>query len=89
LSTRTGSAKRAEARPPGGARPDPPVHDRALQLLRAGIILVVAGTALALAGILAAALFRPGTYIILIGLIAAAAAGVWSAFQPDSGVRTQ
>ena len=84
MSAPTGAARREETRPSDDAPSDPPVHQPALRLLRGGIALVVAGTALTLAGILAAPLFRPGTFVILIGLILAAAAGVWSVVPTDS-----
>ncbi len=70
------------------AEPGPSSPDRrapASLLLLAGVALVTAGMALAIAGILVPALFRPGTFAILIGLLALAAGGIWTIFDPTAG----
>lgn len=45
-------------------------------LLPAGVGIAGAGVALAIAGVIAAPLFVPGTWIILAGVLVLAAAGV-------------
>ncbi len=55
---------------------------RAGHLLAAGVALVGLGMAVAFLGIVIPPLFVPGTRVILLGLLAAAAAGVRALLAP-------
>lgn len=52
-------------------------------LLTAGTVLLALGLALAFLGILTAPLFLPGTWLILLGLLACAGAGVLALLAPS------
>ncbi len=57
---------------------------RAGHLLAAGVALLALGMALAFLGIVTPPLFLPGTWLILLGLLAGAAAGVLALLAPGS-----
>jgi hypothetical protein len=62
---------RSEAEP-GAA----PLAARLAILLPAGLFLLVIGMAITIVGIPIAALFRPGTWLILVALLAIVAGGI-------------
>jgi hypothetical protein len=62
---------RSEAQPGPG-----PLAARLAILLPAGLLLLVIGMAITIAGIPVAALFRPGTWLILVALLATVAGGI-------------
>ena len=62
---------RSEAQPGPG-----PQAARLAILLPAGLLLLVIGMAITIAGIPVAALFRPGTWLILVALLAIVAGGI-------------
>jgi hypothetical protein len=51
------------------------------RLLPAGVGVAGAGVVLAIAGVIAGPLFVPGTWIILVGMLALAAAGLLGATE--------
>jgi len=55
---------------------------RATTLVHIGVALLVIGMALVIGGILSGPLFLPGTWVILLGILACAAAAIVRMVQP-------
>jgi hypothetical protein len=53
-------------------------------LLPISLIMITLGTVLVFIGVLSASTFYPGIYLIAIGMLVLAVAGVWRMLKPEA-----